>query len=340
MRIGVDAMGGDRAPAAEVEGALAVCAELPEGDQVVLVGNGQAIRKELAGRKYDPGKLEIIHADQSIGMAEAPIESLRAKPHSSIAILAQLHADGDIDGCISAGNTGAFVGAAQMRLRRLRGVHRPGIAIIIPTLHGPVALCDAGANVSCRPQHLYQYAVMASIYVESVFGIKNPRVGLLSVGEEDEKGTDVVKAARGLIKSDSMMYFIGNVEGRDVFHGVCDVIVCDGFVGNVVLKLIEGMSEGLIREILNNLKDLTTSSPELTQVAMQAARKTLQSYDANEYGGALLLGVGGICIICHGSCSSRGIANAVLLAGKLARHRVNERISNRLLTQDERICHG
>lgn len=333
----MDAMGGDRAPAAVVEGALAACAGLGDDDRIVLVGNTTAIKRELDGR-HNAGldKIEIVHAEQRIGMDEMPVESLRAKPNSSIAVLAQLHADGEVDACISAGNTGAFVGAAQMRLRRLAGVHRPGIAVIIPTLHGPVGLCDAGANVTCRPQHLYQYGVMGSIYLELVYGVKSPRIGLLSVGEEDEKGTDLVKGARGLIRADNLLYFIGNIEGRDVFHGACDVIVCDGFVGNVVLKLIEGMSEGLIRDILNNMKDLT---PELSQVAMQAARKTLHAFDFNEVGGAPLLGVGGICIICHGANNSRGIANAAWLAKKLASHHVNERISERL-TQDERIRNG
>ena len=339
MRIGVDAMGGDRAPASEVEGALDACAQLGDDDKIVLVGNASAIRKELEGKRGSSEKIEIVHAEQRIGMDETPVESLRAKPRSSISVLAQLHADGEVDACISAGNTGAFVGAAQMRLRRLRGVHRPGITVMVPTVHGPVGLCDGGANVSCRPQHLYQYATMTSIYMEAVYGVKNPRVGLLSVGEEDEKGNDLVKGAHGLIKADNMLYFIGNVEGRDLFRGACDVFVCDGFVGNVVLKLIEGLSEGLIRDILNNLKDLTTSSPELKRIAMEAARKTLSTFDFNEHGGAPLLGVGGICIICHGASSPRGIKNAVLLARKLVRHRVNERIIERL-AQDERLSHG
>jgi len=333
-------MGSDRAPAAEVEGVLGACAEMANDDRVVLVGNAQAIRRELARREGAcQDRIEIVHAEQHIGMNETPIESLRAKPQSSIAIVAQRHAAGTIDACVSAGNTGAFVSAAQMRLRRLRGVHRPGVAIIIPTVHGPVAICDAGANISCRPVHLYQYAVMTSIYMETVFRIKNPRVGLLSVGEEEEKGTELVKAARGLIKADPELYFVGNVEGRDVFQGAADVIICDGFVGNVVLKLVEGLSQGLLRDILNNLKDLTTSSPELTEVVMEAARKTLKTYDFNEYGGAPLLGVGGIAILCHGASTPDGIKNAVLLTKKLARQRVNERISRRL-TQDERVSHG
>ena len=333
-------MGSDRAPAPEVEGALAVCAELADDDRIVLVGNEQTIRRELDRLGVtDSEKIEIRHADQRISMGESPVESVRIKSSSSIAVMVQMHADGDLDACISAGNTGAFVSAAQMRLRRLPGVNRPGIAIIIPTVHGPVTLCEAGANISCRPQHLYQYSVMASIYTESVVGIKNPRVGLLSVGQEDAKGNDLVRAAHGLLRADSMLYFIGNVEGRDVFHGACDVVICDGFVGNVVLKLIEGLSEGLIRDILNNLKDLTTSSPELTEIAMKAARKTLKAYDYNEYGGAPLLGVGGISVICHGASGPRAIQNAVLKAKKFASQHVNERITKRL-TREERISNG
>ena len=332
-------MGSDRAPTVEVEGSVAACAHLGDNDTIVLVGNRPAIQKALARQKRPQDKIEIVHANQRIGMNESPVESLRAKPNSSIAVLAQLHAEGAIDGCISAGNSGAFVSATQMRLRRLRGVHRPGVAIMIPTLHGPVILCDGGANMSCRPRHLYQYAIMASIYMETVYGVKNPRVGLLSVGEEDEKGTDLVRAANGLIKRDSSIYFIGNVESRDLFNGACDVMVCDGFVGNVVIKLIEGMSGGLIRDILNNLKDLTTSTPELRQIAMWAASQTLETYDFNQHGGAPVLGVGGIVILCHGANSCLGMTNAVLLAHKYARHKVNQRITERL-TQNERAGNG
>ncbi|MHC4562970.1 MAG: phosphate acyltransferase PlsX [Planctomycetota bacterium] len=339
MRFGIDAMGGDRAPAAEVEGALAACAELADDDRIVLVGNTSIIKKYLAGREDTEPRIEIVHAEQRIGMHESPVESLRAKPNSSLVVLTELHAADEVDACISAGNTGAFVGAAQMRLRRLRGVHRPGIAVLVPTLHGPVAVCDVGANVSCRSMHLYQYAIMASVYMESVCGVKNPRVAVLSVGEEDQKGNELVKVAHGLIKANSSVYFVGNVEGRDLFRGVCDVLVCDGFVGNVVIKLIEGMSEGLIRDILNNLKDLTTSSREMTHVAMEAAKKTLDKYDYNEYGGAPLLGVGGICLICHGASTSLGIKNAVMRARKFATDHVNERVTE-LLTEDERTCHG
>ena len=227
--------------------------------------------------------------------------------------------------------------AATVKLRRLRGVHRPGIAVVVPTLHGPVVVCDVGANVSCRPQHLYQYSVMASVYAERITGVSNPRVGLLSVGQEDSKGNILVKDAHSLLKADDMLYFVGNVESRDLFRGACDVMICDGFVGNVVLKLIEGMGEGLLREILQNVK--ASVGPEAVAAAQKAVLETKHKYDANEYGGAPLLGVGGTCVICHGASDSRGIKNGVRQTKAFVRHHVNDRITE-LLTRNQRTNNG
>ncbi len=244
MRIGIDAMGGDHAPDEEVKGALAACAMLAEDDRIVLIGRQDEVLARMNGAVDWQRHIEIVHADDVITMGESPVEALRTKPNSSIAKLAQMHKDGQIDACISAGNTGAFVAAAQMRLRRLPGVHRPGIAILAPTFHGPVALCDVGANVDCRPQHLHQYALMAQAYLKTIMKTANPRVGLLSVGEEEAKGNELVKRTRELMKGDPNINFIGNVEGRDLFAGTCDVMVCDGFVGNVIIKVMEGMASG------------------------------------------------------------------------------------------------
>ncbi|MFA6134854.1 MAG: phosphate acyltransferase PlsX [Phycisphaerae bacterium] len=331
MRIGIDAMGGDRAPGEEVKGALAARKFLKDGDRIVLVGQEARIREHLQAEPAWPEFIDIIHAEQVIGMNEAPVEALRTKPNSSLVMMTKLHAAGEIDACISAGNTGAFVAAAQMNLRRLRGVHRPGIAVVTPTPHGPVAVCDVGANVACRPQHLYQYGIMASIYVDALCGAANPRVGLLSIGEEDAKGNPLVKETRELLKGDPHIRFVGNVEGRDLFRGTCDVMVCDGFVGNVVLKLIEGMAEGLLRALLAKLSE---SMPGQQEAIHKAAKAIAAEYDYNEYGGAPLLGVGGICIICHGSSSYRGIMNAVRVAVDFSGRHVNQQITQ-LLSQSQ-----
>ena len=214
MRIGIDAMGGDRAPSSEVRGGLAALDLLGEDDRIVLIGDEPAIRRELRETGASTDRIEIRHASEAIGMDQAPVEALRTKTDSSIAVLAQLQADAEIDAGISAGNTGAWVAAAQMRLRRLRGVHRPGIAIVTPTFYGPVTLCDVGANVSCRPRHLHQYGIMASVYAMAVCGVDEPRVGLLSVGEEEAKGNLLVKRARELLEEDPAIRFVGNVEGE------------------------------------------------------------------------------------------------------------------------------
>ncbi len=323
MQIGIDAMGGDCAPAAEVKGALTALELLDPDDKLVLVGDRDAILDRLDGANGWQGKIEIHHASEVIGMAESPVEALRAKPDSSIAVLSKLHKNGDIDACISAGNTGAFIAAAQMHLRRLPGVHRPGISIATPTSHGPVTVCDVGANVNCRPAHLHQYGVMASIYAQTICGVKQPRVGLLSIGHEDAKGNELVKHTRELLKNDKAIHFIGNVEGRDLFSGVCDVIVCEGFVGNVMLKLMEGMAEGIIKGALTKLAQ---SMPSHQTVVTQAATSIITKYDFNEYGGAPLLGVAGICIICHGASNYRAIKNAVKVARNFSKHQVNQRI--------------
>ncbi len=327
MRIGIDAMGTDRAPAEEVKGALAARSLLSADDRIILIGREEAIRQELQGAAGWEDFIELHHTDQVVAMGDSPVETLRLKPRSSIAVMAQMHADGQVDACISAGNTGACVAAATMRLRRLEGVQRPGIAVVTPTPSGPVVVCDVGANVNCRPQHLHQYGVMSSIYSQTICGIKDPRVALLSIGEEDGKGNELVKKTRELLKSDRNINFIGNVEGRDLFRGACDVMVCEGFVGNVILKLMEGMAEGVIKALVGEAAAL---SMEHAGMVKQAAKLLMNKWDFNEYGGAPLLGVDGICIICHGASDYRGIKNAVRVAKGLATQQVNERITQML----------
>ena len=336
MRIGIDAMGGDHAPTEQVKGALAARRLLSPEDRIVLVGHETQIRQHLRSHYGWEDFIEIRHADEIVGMDEPPVETLRAKPNSSLAVMAEMHRDGELDACISAGNTGAFVAAAQMRLRRLRGAHRPGIAIITPTFRGPVAICDVGANVNCRPQHLHQYGIMASIYLDAICGISNPRVALLSIGQEDAKGNELVRRTHELLKKDPTLRFVGNVEGRDLFRGVCDLMVCEGFVGNVVLKLVEGMAEsvimGLMKELTGSLKGAWGL---LGAKIKKTAKAILTKYDFNEYGGAPLLGVNGICIICHGASDHRGIMNAVGAAKTFAKHKVNEKITERLPGEQE-----
>jgi glycerol-3-phosphate acyltransferase PlsX len=268
-------------------------------------------------------------------MDEKPVEAMRVKPDSSLAVLTKMHREGLVDAAVSAGNTGAFVAAATMHLHRLRGVHRPGIAVVAPTYHGPVTICDVGANVSCRPQHLHQYGVMASLYATAVTGIARPRVGLLSIGEEDAKGNELVKNTRDLLRDETNIDFVGNVEGRDLFAGVCDVVICDGFVGNVVLKLVEGMGASLLKGFV---EDLRAAMPTQIDAIKKAVGRTMARWDFNEYGGAPLLGVGGICIICHGASSFVGIKNAVRAAKEFSRQRVNDSITS-ILSRQENIAH-
>ncbi|NQU76321.1 MAG: phosphate acyltransferase PlsX [Planctomycetes bacterium] len=328
MLIGVDAMGGDYAPGEVVGGAVAAKSLLGPDDRIVLAGRVLEIIPHLAGADGWEEYISLADCPDVVGMDEAPVEALRTKPDSSIAHLARMHKEGQVNAFISAGNTGACVAACQMYLRRLERVHRPGISILMPTFHGPVALCDVGANVNCRPQHLLQYAIMATIYAERVTGIKSPRVGLLSIGAEDAKGNDLVKKTRDLFKAHKDLRFVGNVEGRDLFRNICDVVVCEGFVGNVCLKLMEGLTEGLFKGLA---MQLASADSNLRMRAEEWFKPIMARYDYHEYGGAPLLGVNGICIICHGSSSARAIYNAIRVAKEFATQGVNELITTQLL---------
>ncbi len=327
MRVGIDAMGGDLAPAEPVMGALAAADLLAEDDRIVLFGDEQAIREHLDGQEGWERFIEIEHAPEVIGSEEVPVEAIRQKPNSSIARMAEKARQREVDAIISAGNTGACVAAAQMRLRRLRGVHRPGIAIVIPTYAGPLTMIDVGANVNARPQHLYQYGIMASEYSRCICGVDEPRVAVLSIGEEDTKGNQLVKETRELLRTDPNIKFVGNVEGRELFHGACDVIVTEAFVGNVALKLIEGLSEGLFRSLL---MEMAQTGMQLGKEFEEAIAKMRVKYDFNEYGGAPLLGINGIAIICHGASKRQAITNAIRVANTFASTHVNDRITKRI----------
>ncbi len=327
MRIAIDAMGGDNAPDEIVAGALESIELLAEDDELILVGPAEAIEPQLPSFKSRKGAISVVHAPDVIGMDEPPIGSLRKKPKSSIATIAKLAKRGQADAVISAGNTGACVAAFQMRMRNLPGVNRPGIAVVFPTFEGPVTICDVGANIACKPIHLYQYAVMASIYSKHLLGIENPRAGLMSIGAEDAKGNEVVKKARELMKSDTNMNFVGNIEGRDIFRGVCDVAICEGFVGNVILKLTEGLVDGLFKAIKHELME------EKLRLAMKfkpVMKRIYKKYDYNEYGGALLLGINGTVLICHGSSRRTTIKNAILASKTYYTKRINDKITEYL----------
>lgn len=338
MRIGVDAMGSDRAPAEEVRGALAARELLAADDRVVLFGRREAIEPHLAEAGGDQGHVELVDCPEVIGMDDPPVEALRSKPNSSISRLAQAHRAREVDAIVSAGNTGACVAACQMHLRRLPGVHRPGIAILVPTFYGPVALCDVGANVNCRPQHLVQYGLMAALYAHHVANVARPRIGLLSIGEEDAKGNALVKQTRELLRAQKAFPFVGNVEGRDIFRGVCDVVVCEGFVGNVCLKLMEGLAEGLFKSLGKEIAQ--AGDPGVVAQVSRLFKDIMSRYDYNEYGGAPLLGINGICIICHGSSNARAIYNAVRVVKEFANQGINQLITAHLASGEGQCLTG
>lgn len=326
MRAAVDVMGGDNAPQAILQGCWDAVSLLDGDDKIHLVGDRSVIEKALAGSGLtaeQQARFQVVHTTQVIEMDESPVEAIRSKQDSSIAVMCKLAKKGEADVVISAGNTGACVAGAQLRMGTLPGVSRPGIAVILPTFHGPVVICDVGANISPKPKHLQQYAIMAGAYGRAVAGIKRPRVGLLSIGEEDAKGTTMVKDARKLLRDEPQLNFIGNVEGRDLFKGVVDVVVCDGFVGNIVLKFTEGMAEGLFQTILSELQN---SAPDMLDQFKPVMKKMYQKHDWREYGGAPLLGVGGYCLICHGRSDALAIRNAIRVGKQLVQSDVNRQI--------------
>ena len=330
MRAAVDVMGGDHAPEAVLQGCWQAAPMLGEQDVVYLIGDPAVCEtglqtSELAAEKKSI--FRIVPATQVIGMDESPVEAVRGKPNSSINIMAKMTAAGEADVAISAGNTGACVAAAQLRMRTLPGVSRPGIAVIFPTFHGPVIMCDVGANPEPKPKHLMQYGLMAAGYATAVCGIENPRVGLLNIGEEDSKGTTVAQKTNKIMAAEKQINFIGNVEGRDVFKGKVDVIVCDGFVGNILLKFFEGTVESLFREMGSGLKK---DVPDLMGRISPVIKNVQSKLDWRDYGGAPLLGVGGHCLICHGSSDARAIRNTIRVGQQLSKSDINQKIVEKI----------
>jgi glycerol-3-phosphate acyltransferase PlsX len=329
-------MGGDNAPDAILAGCLDALDLLGPDDQLVLIGDEQIIREAMLerGLSKEP-RIVVDPTTQVIEMDELPVYALRAKADSSIVRMGWLGSprakDQRCDVIISAGNTGACVASAQMSMRRLPGATRPGIAVTIPTFHGPVVICDVGANPEPKPHHLHQYGHMASIYAARVVGIKKPRVALLSIGGEEGKGNTLVKETAKLMRADATLNYVGYSEGRDLFAGKADVIITEGFTGNVVLKLAEGLSKGIFEIIA---QEVFAYDPDLAMQFEPIVKTIWKKHDYHEYGGAPLLGANGICLICHGSSEARTIYNAVRAAYEYSRHNVNDAIIEALAKID------
>jgi glycerol-3-phosphate acyltransferase PlsX len=329
MRIALDAMGGDLAPGPIVAGALQAASEDPQL-HVVLVGDRAQIEGALAaaGTTQLSANLEIFHCTQVVTMEETPVVALRKKPDNSISRCWQLLAERKVEAIVSAGNTGAMV-AGGLRLRRfLKNVRRPGIAAVMPTLRGPCVLLDVGANVNPKPSHLFQYGVMGAIFARNILERDKPTIGLMNIGSEEQKGHDLAKETHSLFNASPLRdQFIGNIEGRDINKGVCDVIVTDGFVGNVVLKVCEGVFDFTMKMVARDLVGRLSGERGLAQ---QALADLVNRYDYSSHGGAPLLGIDGICIICHGSSGDVAIKNALAIAATYARARLNELIVQEL----------
>jgi glycerol-3-phosphate acyltransferase PlsX len=318
-------MGGDHAPSVVVDGAMAAARHLPI--HVLLVGPRDVVAREIA--RHDDGDalpVTVVDAPDVVGMAEPPAAALRRKPRASIRVAADLVASGEAAALVSAGSTGATVMAAYGALGLLPGVDRPALGTAIPTRRGPALLLDAGANVECRPPHLLQFAAMGSAYAQVALGIERPRVGLLSIGEEETKGNDLIREAHRLLKGGTL-HFIGNVEGRDVYAGLADVIVCDGFTGNVALKISEGLVD-VVEQLLGEELQATFSGRVGYLFSLRAFRRFRKRLDYSEYGGAPLLGVNGPCIVAHGRSSVKAIRNAVAMAHRLASFGVVDRLEH------------
>ncbi|OAI54679.1 fatty acid synthesis protein [Planctomycetaceae bacterium SCGC AG-212-F19] len=325
MQVALDAMGGDHAPGPIVAGAVQAVAADPEL-RVTLVGDRAQLESCLSAGI--PDRVEIFHCTQAVGMDEKPVDALRKKPDNSISRCWQLLAERKVEAIVSAGNTGAMV-AGGLRLKKfLKNVRRPGIAAVLPTLRGPCVLLDVGANVAPKPQHLFQYGVMGSILARHVLQKDKPTIGLMNVGSEQEKGHDLARDTHALFNASPFReQFLGNIEGRDLYRGTADVAVTDGFVGNVALKLSEGEFEFLVKMFVQHVIGALDVERGKAQQALQAL---IDKYDYNEHGGAPLLGIDGICIICHGSSGDKAIKNALAMAAKYARLKLNDRIVQEL----------
>ncbi|MDH3781395.1 MAG: phosphate acyltransferase PlsX [Desulfobulbaceae bacterium] len=332
LRIALDAMGGELGPDEMVAGAIQA---VEESDlNVVLIGDENILNKVLQKQSLPLSRLHVIHASQTVSMDEPPFEAIRKKKDSSIVKAFACVKKGEADAVVSAGNSGATLASAIRSLGRLENISRPGIANAFPTLKKPLVMMDVGANVDCRPQHLFQFGVMGAAFSDNLFRIKRPSIGLLSIGEEGGKGNVLVKSAHELFRKSSLN-FIGNVEGRDIFQGNVDVIVCDGFVGNVCLKVSEGLAEAII-----SMLRIEMSKSFMAKMGYLLAKKAFGNFgkrvDYAEYGGAPLLGINGTGIVCHGRSNAKAIKNAIKVAAEMIRSKVNYHILQLLSESDQR----
>ncbi len=309
-RVAVDAMGGDNAPGEIVKGAVAAVNQNSRV-KVLLVGQPEAVEPLLAQGSYPDGSIEVVPASEVIEMGEPPVQAVRRKKDSSLVVGEKLVRSGEADAFVSAGSTGAVLAGGQLLVGRIRGIERTPLAVLIPTETGVSLLVDCGANVDARSSHLVQFAKMGSIYMEHVLGVKNPRVGLVNIGTEEEKGNALVKETYPLLKACGDIHFIGNIEAREIPHGAADVLVCEAFTGNVILKLYEGTASALTSMLKKGMmRDLRSKIGAL--LVRPAIRETMKSLDASEYGGAPLLGLNGLVVKSHGSSDAKEICNSIL----------------------------
>lgn len=332
VNVACDAMGGDNAPGEVVKGAVdAVNAD--KRVKVFLVGQETVIKKELAQYTYNTEQLEVVHAEEVIETGEPPVMAIRKKKDSSIVKAMYLVKNGDCDALVSAGSTGAVLVGGQVIVGRIKGVERPPLAPVIPNIKGVSLLLDCGANVDARPSQLLQFAKMGSVYMESVIGIKNPRVGLVNIGVEEEKGNALTKETYPLLQNCPEINFIGNVEARDIVYGGADVLVCEAFVGNVVLKMLEGVSGALVEKIKAGMMS-TTRSKIGALLVKPALKKTLKGFSTEEYGGAPLLGLNGLVVKTHGSSKANEIKNSILQCIAFKEQKINQKIKEQVVLEN------
>ena len=324
VNIAVDAMGGDNAPAEIVKGAV-LSLEKAKDLKVTLVGREDDVRAELSKYTYDPNRIDVIHASEVIEMAEPPVMAVRNKKDSSLVKCMYLVKEGKCDALVTAGSTGAFLVGGQIIVGRIKGVERPPLAPFIPTINGRCLLLDCGANVDARPSQLVQFAKIGSAYAKKVCGIDSPRVGIVNIGAEEEKGNALVKETFPLLKATPEINFIGSVEARDIPYGSADVVVCEAFVGNVILKMYEGVGSALLKSMKEAFMS-TTRSKIGAALAKPALKKTLKAYDVNQYGGAPLLGCNGLLVKTHGSSKAVSITNSILQCKTFADQNINDDI--------------
>lgn len=329
VTVAVDAMGGDYAPKEIIKGAVLAVQEKPEIIKVILVGQKDVILNELSVYEYDKERIIIVNADEIITNNESPVMAVRSKKNSSIVVALNLVKSGEADAFVSAGSTGAVLAGGQLIIGRIKGVERSPLAPLIPTINGVSLLIDCGANVDARPSHLVQFARMGSIYMENVVGIRNPRVAIVNIGAEEEKGNALVKETFPLLKALPDINFIGSIEARDIPYGKADVIVCEAFVGNVILKLYEGLGMALLQKIKEGLLS-TTRSKIGALLSKPALKKTLKAFDFAQYGGAPMLGLKGLVVKTHGSSDSIEIRNTIFQCLTFTEQGIKEKIEANL----------